>query len=90
MEIYDERSEIFVYLSSLRSADVTMVAVMEEPRDHEAKVGQCCVCVCSTVNGVQLYVLVSVWWHRLLQCHQTIYVLSLCHCNLVWTNVTAP
>ena len=55
MEIYGERSEIFVYLSSLRSADVTMVAVMEEPRDHEAwKVGQYCVCVlncqrCATV-----------------------------------------
>ena len=51
------------------------------------------VCVCSTVNGVQLYVLVSVWWHRLLRCHQTIYVLSLHHCNLLWlhkTNVTAP
>ena len=76
MEIYGERS---VYLSSLRSADVAMVAVMEEPKDHEAKVGQycVCVCVCSTVNGVQLYVLVSVWWHHLLRCHQTIYVLSL-------------
>ena len=46
MEINGERSEIFVYLSSLRSAYVAMVAVMEEPRDHEAKVGQYCVCVC--------------------------------------------
>ena len=54
MEIYGERSKIFVYLSSLRSADVAMVAVMEEPRDHEAKVGQYCMCVlncqwCATV-----------------------------------------
>ena len=61
-----------------------MVAVMEEPRDHEAKAGQYCVCVCgSTVNGVQLYVLVSVWWHHLLRCHQTIHVLSLCHCSIM-------
>ena len=52
MEIYGERSEIFVYLSSLRSAYVAMVAVMEEPRDHEAKVGQYCVCVCVQLSTV--------------------------------------
>ena len=46
MEIYGERSEILVYLSHLQSAYVAMVAVMEEPRDHEAKVGQYCVCAC--------------------------------------------
>ena len=67
MEIYGERSEIFVYLSSLRSADVAMVAVMEEPRDHEAKVGQYCVCVlncqwCATVYSASL---VSVYYSNL-------------------------
>ena len=64
VEIYGERSEILC--SSSWNADV--VAVM-------AAALSVCVLICGwVVNGVKLYVLVSVWWHCLLQCHQIILI----------------